>query len=233
MQKLFTQLFVCCVVLFSAPLAAQNSKDAYLDIKKSAFKKQYKQLAVMPIAVTPALGMPESMKQPIMDEVLKKFSKAKYDLLPSSEVAKIKQQFVSLYPGEKTAEQAELISEHTMRELFYQHPVNGVIRVQVIPVAAPFVDDKAEWGGTSQKIKHKGDGFFGAILGKKYGGNVAASAVQVLITDRQGKPVYNWIGGIEVLMQRNGQQFEELPPGSLWQKPKRVTKAAKYAVKPI
>ncbi|MFT6408767.1 MAG: hypothetical protein ACJAQ6_002188 [Arenicella sp.] len=71
------------------------------------------------------------------------------------------------------------------------------------------------------------------MFGKNYGGNVAASAVQIVIVDRQSRTVFNWIGGIEVLMHRNGTKLEELPKAELWKNKKRVIRAAKYAVKPI
>lgn len=233
MTKIKLKILLLAIVLIALPAQAQNLKDAYAGTKKSAFKKQFKHLAVMPLVVEPSLKMPDEFKQILIDEVLKKFTKSKYDLLALNKVKEIQDQLSSLYPADASADAKAVVAEHTLRELFYRHPVDGLIKVKVLAVAAPFLKDKAEWGGTSQKIKHKGDGFLGAIMGKDYGGHVAASAVQVTIFDRAGKPVYNWMGGIEVLMQRNGQKLEALPAGSFWQKPKKVLKAAKYAVKPI
>lgn len=229
---LFRLVFVVAIVA-ATPLNAQNTKDAFLDIKKSAFKKKFKHLAVMPVVAAPVLAMPDEIKELIMGVVIKKFIKSKYTVLQLAEEHRIRQQFSSLYTPQQRQENFALISEHTRRELLFQHPINGIVAVNVLPVRATFVKDKAEWGGTSQKIKHKGDGLFGAVFGKNYVGNIAASAIQIVIVDRQGKPVFNWIGGIEVLMQRNGRNLEELPKAELWQNKKRVIKAAKYAVKPI
>ena len=105
--------------------------------------------------------------------------------------------------------------------------------VQVLAVAAPFLKDKAEWHGTSQKIQHSGDGFMKMLSGKSYGGNIAASSIRIVISDRKGKPIYNWSGGIEIMMQREGESLKQLPAENLWQDEKRVRKAAQYAVKPI
>ena len=233
MIRTLLKVGVLAVVLLAAPAYAESLKDAYLDVKKSAFKKQYKQLAMMPLVSAPAVALPEAMKQLIIDDVTEKFTKSKFELLPVSEVKAIQDKLKDLYPANAPQESISAIAEHTLRELFFRHPVDGIINVQVLAVAAPFAKDKAQWGGTSQKIKHRGDGLFGAILGKDYGGYVAASAIRVLISDRSGKPVYNWSGGIEVMMQRNGQKFEELPVENLWQNEKRVRKAVKYALKPI
>ena len=233
MIRLGLQSLVVAIALLATPVHAQSTKDAFLDIKKSAFKKQFSHLAVMPVVASPALGLPDAMEQLIIGEVLKKLKKSRFTILPPTEVKSIQDQISSLYPQGTAKASIGLIMEHTVRELYFRHPVNGLVSVQVRPVAAPFANDKAEWGGTTQKIKHKGDGLFGAILGKNYGGNVGASAIRIVISDRQGKPVYNWSGGIEVLMQRDGEKLEILPMESLWQNQKRVLKAVKYALKPI
>lgn len=233
MIRLGLRTFIVAVALLATPVYAQSTKDAFIDIKKSAFKKQFSHLAVMPVVVAPALGMPDEIEQLIIGEVLKKLKKARFTILPPPEFKSIQDQFSGLYPEATVDKNIAVITDHTVRELYFRHPVNGLVSVQVIPVAAPFANDKAEWGGTTQKIKHKGDGLFGAILGKNYGGTVGASAIRIVISDRQGKPVYNWSGGIEVLMQRNGEKLEVLPKESLWQNQKRVLKAVKYALKPI
>jgi hypothetical protein len=98
-------------------------------------------------------------------------------------------------------------------------------------VPAPFANDKAKWHGTSQKIEHEGDGFFGTVMGKDYGGHIAASSIRILISDRTRKIMYNWSGGVEVMMQRNGEKLEPLPRERLWQEEKRVEKAIELALK--
>jgi len=225
-------LLLVCASL-NSPAYAQSTKDAYIDIKKKQFKKQFKYLAVSPLISPESIAMPDELKQVVSDAVLKKLGKAKIKVLNPEQVLAIHQQFAALYPNGLDDDNRDLIEEHTHRELFYQYPVDGLVSVQVMPVAAPFAKDKAEWGGTSQKIKHRGDGLFGALTGKGYAGSIAATAVRIVISNRQGKPVYRWEGGIEVMMQRNGKKLEALPVSDLWQKPKRVTKAIKYALKPI
>lgn len=233
MLRLNLKVLVMVLVLLAAPAQAQNLKDAYLDLKKSSFKKGFKQLAMLPVIAEPSLRMPPELRQMVADQVLKKLTKSRFSIVLPSQVKQLQDQLSSLYPDEALAAAQVAIAEHTTRELLFRHPVDGIIAVQILAVAAPFVKDRAEWGGTSQKMKHKGDGLFGSIMGKDYGGHVAASAVMVEISDRAGRPVYKWIGGIEVLMQRDGQKLEALPQEELWQKPKRVLKAVKYALKPI
>jgi len=233
MTNRILKILVLITIFSAAPVLAQSSKDAYLDIKKKTFKKEFKYLAMAPVIASSAIGMPDAMKQIVIDEVIKKFGRKKIKLLPSSDVMALYNQFAGLYPDGVQDRNRAAVEEHTNRELFFRYPVDGLLTVQILAMAAPFADDKAVWGGTSQKIKHRGDGFFGAIAGTNYGGHVGASAVRVVISDRTGKPVYNWMGGIEVLMQRNGKKLEPLPAEKLWQKKKRVVNAIKYALKPI
>ena len=233
MIRLNLKILVLVLVLLAAPVQAQSLKDAYLDIKKSAFKKGFKQLAMLPVIAEPTLAMPPELRQLVADEVLKKLTKSRFAIVPPAQVKQLQDQLISLYPGGVSAEAQDAIAEHTTRELLFRHPVDGIIAVRIFAVAAPFLKDRAEWGGTSQKMKHKGDGLFGSIMGKDYGGHITASAVLVEISDRAGRPVYKWIGGIEVMMQRDGQKLEALPQEELWQKPKRVLKAVKYALKPL
>ncbi len=234
MNKKLMLSFLIVFSLAAFPCQAQSLKDAYVGINKKSFSKQFNYLALTPVLVDGALDMPESYKQMIADEVMKKFSKKKIKLLPASEISSINKQFIDLYPSGVNSNNVQLIDDHTKRELFYRHAVDGIISVNVLTVAAPFANDKAAWGGASQKIKHRGDGFIAAITGgKNYGGHIAASAVRVIVSDQNGQIVYNWMGGIEVLMERVGKKFELLPKDSLWQKERRVSSAIKYALKPL
>ena len=233
MIKLLLKLHVIALIMLAVPIQAANSNDAYFGVKKKHFKNQFNYLAVMPLVSAPTVALPDSMKQLITQEVLKKLSKSKFKILEPQQIQIIQDQFTNLYSAEEQKANISLIGDHTVRELFFRHPVDGLVSIQVLAVAAPFVKDKAEWAGTSQKVKHSGDGFLAAVTGKSFSGYVVASAIRIVISDRAGNPVYNWSGGVEVMMRRNGKKFEALPKDSLWQNEKRVLKAIKYAMKPI
>jgi len=87
-------------------------------------------------------------------------------------------------------------------------PVDGVVGLPIELVGAPFTNDKAEWHGTTQNIQHSGDGLAKFITGQKYTGSIAASLLKVTIWDRKETLLYSWAGGIEVLMQREGQSLK-------------------------
>ena len=221
------------LITLAAPSQAVNSNDAYVGLKKKNFKKEFTYLAVMPVVAVPSVALPDTTKEIIAREVLKKLTKSKFKILKPETVQLIQDQFKSLYSAEEQKTNISLIGDHAARELFFRHPVDGLVSIQVLAVAAPFIKDKAEWAGTSQKVKHTGDGFLAAVTGKSFSGYIAASEVRVVISDRAGNPVYVWSGGVEVMMRRNGQKFEALPKDSLWLNEKRVVKAIKYALKPI
>lgn len=231
MPKLLSMLLL--TTLLAAPVQAQKLSDAFIDTKERAFRKQFVNLAMMPVVAAPSAALPAAIQQLISDEVLEILDDEDFKVLAPQQAKSIQDELAALYPASPTEADQAAIADHTVRELFFQHPVDGLVVVNVLPVAAPFRDDKAEWGGTSQKIEHKGDGFFGSIMGKDYGGHIAASAIRIAITDRAGKTVYYWSGGVEVMMQRNGDKLEPLPTEDLWQDEKRVIKAVKYALKPL
>ena len=231
------KLLGCCLLLvcvaLPAPLQAQKPKDAFLDIKEKTLRKEYSHLAMLPVIAAPAAAAPDAILELISSEVQKIMEKEDFTLLAPAETEAIRQQFRGLYANPDAAANQAAISEHTIRELFHRHPVNGLLSVQVLPVAANFRKDKAEWAGTTQKVESRGDGFFGTITGRDYEGQIAASAIRIVISDRGGKPLYNWMGGVEVMMQRNGEKLEPLPQEELWQSEKRVRKAVQYALKPF
>ena len=230
---------ILCLCLFASVVAgaqsamAQKLSDAFIDIKEKQLRKSFPHLALLPIAAAPAAAVPDSVLSLISAEVKKLREKEDFTLLPPQETSAIETQFKDLYTNPQLAKNQEVISEHTIRELFHRHPVDGLVSVQVLPVAAPFVKDRAEWGGTTQKVEHRGDGLFGALTGKGYQGHIAASAIRIVISARSGKPLYNWMGGVELMMRRNGKKLEPLPTEELWQNDKRIIKAIKYALKPF
>ncbi len=233
MQRLTCLAVFFFCLLAATPLQAQKLKDAYIDIKEKTLRKEYSNLAMLPVVAASSAHAPQAIIERIAAQVREIMEDEDFTLLPPEEVAAIRAEFAALYSEPSAAENQAAIDEHTIRELFYRHPVDGLLTVQVLPVGAPFRDDKAEWAGTSQKIEHEGDGFFGTLMGTDYGGTIAASAIRVIISDRAGRPLYNWMGGVEVMMMRKGESLEPLPPEALWQSDKRVVKAVKYALKPL
>jgi len=229
MTKQISNALLLVSLLFSTQSFAQNLKDAYIDTNKKTFKKEFNHLAIMPLQVAPTVKPPETIRQLIITEITNKFIKSNFNLLPTEKITAIENQFKNLYPNNLNDKQNTTITEHTQRELFFQYNVDGTLTIQILAVGAPFSKDKAVWGGTSQKIKHRGDGLFS----KGYEGYTSASAIRVIVADRSGKVAYRWEGGIEVMKSRNGTKFEDLPKESLWQNEKRIRNAIKYVLKPL
>jgi len=233
MNKTTWAVLLITGVFAAMPLQAQKLKDAFIDIKEKELRKEYANLAMLPVVATPAAGAPEEVLQLIEKEILEIMEDEDFQLLPAAATTAIRDQLTALYAVPGAADNEAAIAEHTLRELFFRHPVDGLLSVQVLPVGAAFRNDKAEWAGTSQSVESKGDGFFGAVMGTGYEGTIAASAIHVTISDRSGRLLYNWMGGVEVMMQRDGEQLEPLPPEALWQSQKRIRNAVKYALKPL
>ncbi len=237
MKRFISIIFISSIFL-AYPAHSASSKDAFIGIKKSTLKKEYRYLAVAPLDVSPALKMPDSVKQRIENDIITRLKKEGFKVLPPEIMRSIREhmrQLVSLdeNPDKEDTAKAAAVRDHSYRELMFRHPINGIVSIRVQPVSAPFRDDKAEWHGTSQKIKHRGDGLMKFITGKNYGGNIAASSLKVAIWDRQETLLYSWYGGIEVLMQRNAKSLEQIPPDQYWRDAKRIKKAVKLALNPL
>ncbi|MEZ5546921.1 MAG: hypothetical protein R3E74_04000 [Pseudomonadales bacterium] len=239
MKQLKSYLSCVLMLLFSANLSyAESSKDAFINIKKSALKKEYHHLAVAPLDAAADLKMPDSVKSMLEQEVVKRLKKEGFKVLSPQIMQDIRQQMNSLVglahqAGEEDPKKLAAVLDHSYRELLLRHKVDGIVSLRVRAVGAPFMNDKAEWDGASQKIAHKGDGLMKFITGKSYGGTIAASTLKVSIWDRRETLLYSWGGGIEVLMQRNAKTLEQIPTSEFWQDEKRIKNSAKLALSPL
>jgi len=217
---------------------AASSKDAFIGIKKSTLKKEYRHLAVAPLEAAPGLNIPDEVRTILEHEVVKRLEKEGFKVLPPQVMQDIRQHMNNLVglsdqAGEDDSKKLAAVLEHSYRELLLQHQVDGLVSLRVLAVGAPFKDDKAEWDGASQKIKHKGDGLMKFITGKNYGGTIAASSLKVSIWDRRETLLYSWGGGIEVLMERNAKTLEQIPASEFWQDKKRIKNSVKLALSPL
>lgn len=216
---------------------AASKSDAFIGIKKKALKKDYNYLAMAPLDSQADLKMPELVRESIESAVIKQLEKEGFKVIPPKTLGDIRQHMRELVGlkgelGKKEIKKEAAVRDHSYRELLLRHKVvDGIVAVRARVVGAPFQKNKAKWDGTSQKIQYKGDGLFSS--GKKYGGTIAASSLQVSILDRREVLLYHWSGGIEVLMQRNAKKLEVLPTEQFWQDKKRIQKAVKTALSPL
>lgn len=239
MKKLTGSLWVGLILIFATTFSgAQSSKEAFVGIKKSALKKEHQYLAIAPLDTAPDLKMPDAVRILIEQEVVKRLEKEGFKILPPQVMLEIRQQMKDLVGlndqvSKEDSQKIAAVLDHSYRELMLRHKIDGVVSLRVRAVGAPFMNDKAEWDGASQKIKHKGDGLMKFIAGKNYGGTIAATSLKVSIWDRRETLLYSWAGGIEVLMQRNAKALEYVPVSEFWQDEKRIKNAVKIALKPL
>ena len=111
---------VLALILVSVPAHSQSTRDAYLGMKKSEFKKSFRHLAVLPLVSAPVLAMPDELIPVITTEVLNKLTKAKLTLVTPKQVQAIRDEFTALYPADKQQEHRAIIGDHLVREVFYR-----------------------------------------------------------------------------------------------------------------
>jgi len=237
-MKQLIRLILLGLITVVATGYAASSKDAFIHVDKKTLKKEYSYLAIAPLESAASLHMPESVRDMIEAEVVKRLKKEGFNILPPKAMREIREHMRELVgltelPDENDAKKLAAIHDHSHRELLLRHKVDGVVSLRARVVGAPFMKDKTKWDNTSQKIKHKGDGLMKFITGKGYGGTIAASSLKVSIWDRRDRLLYSWSGGIEVLMQRNGKALEKIPATQFWQDEKRIKNSVKLALSPL
>ncbi len=231
MKTLITLITAICMGASSAALAAEKYDPYRID--KREFRKSFETIALAPVEAGTALGMPEAAKQMIEEEITRHLEKRGHTVIPSSVLKEIRQTMVEQVggledpaTGELDMEKVQAVHSHSMRELWYRHDFDALATVRVQVTQAPAENDKAEWDGTSQKIRKKG----GSL---KYTANVAASTLTFSVFDATEQPIYINYGGLEVLMMRVKEQFQPLDSSEYFQDEKRIRKAAQLALKPI
>lgn len=222
-------LALLCALLTAIPASAADVEA--FQIKKKDFKKQVETIALLPVSSPAWMKMPAATAQAIEADISKRLKKKGYELLPPSVYQSIadtmQQQVGGFKQADGSVDEARVaaVNEHAYRELLYQHDVDAILAIRVRQVAAPFYKDKAEWDNAKQKVRHKGR--------SNVQGNIGATSVELIIFDRQEKLLFLNRGGIELLMWRNQQKFENLPTEELFQEEKRVRKAVDYAMDPF
>lgn len=199
---------------------------------KRTLKKEYKRIALAPIESPSSLAMPESAKQIIEAQITKRLKKRGYTVIPSTVLKDIRKTMIdqvggltNAKTGEADVAKVDAVRDHSLRELWLTQDFDALAHARVQIIDAPIENDKAEWDGTSQKVKKKGR--------LSYTANIAASSVSFSIYDVREQPLYVNYGGLEVLVERIEQEFHPLDASEYFQDEKRILKAVDIALKPI
>jgi len=216
-----------------APISFAAEKYDPYSIDKGTFRKAYKRIALAPVEAGAALNMPDSAKQIIEEEITRHLEKRGYTVIPSSLLKGIRSTMVEQVGGLEDPATGELdmdkvmaVHSHSLRELWFQHDFDALATARVGIIQAHVENDRAEWDGTSQKLRKKG----GSL---KYTASAAASTLTFSIFDATEQPLYVNYGGLEVLVMRVKQQLQPLDASEYFRDEKRIRKAAQLAVKPI
>ncbi len=221
------------LTLLLAPVAlAADKYDPWL-IDKRELKKSYKRIALAPVEAPPNLEMPDSAKRAIEAQVQAHLEKRGYTVVPASVLKGIRERMTEQVGGLRDSATDEIdmqrvnaVRDHSLRELWFRNDFDAIAVIRVDVIQAPIENDKAEWDGTSQKVKKKGGGL-------KYTASVAASSIAISIYDAAERPLFVNYGGLEVLVMRNKKEFLPLDASEYFQDEKRIKKAVQTAVKPI
>lgn len=231
MKTLFA--FLAVLGIAAAPVALAAEKYDPYAIDKRTFKKTYPRIALAPVEAGAALKMPDSAKQLIEAEITRHLEKRGFTVIPSAALKGIRETMIEQVGGLQNPATGELdmdkvmaVHSHSLRELWFQEAFDALATIRVEIFQAPVENDRAEWDGTSQKLKKQG----GSL---KYSASAAASTLTVSIFNASEQPLYVNYGGLEVLVMRVKQQLQPLDASEYFQDEKRIRNAVELAIKPI
>lgn len=223
--------------LVSGAITAHAADSPYL-VDKRTFKKNIKTLALAPAEAARALNMPDAIGRMLEAEVARRLDRMGFELIAVGNYRKIRdrmKQQVGGYaiPGsqELDADKMAAVREHSFREMLYRHDMDALVTIQVHYIGAPFENNKAKWDGVDQKISRKTGGIGELFGNEKYSGTAGASSLQISIFDRSYELLFREEGGIEVVMQIDGQSLAPLPTEQLFLDEKRLKKSVQLALK--
>lgn len=175
------------LLLINGPLAAQAQK-----------------IALWPVVIERDLG-PMPRAHAIFDSLIAQRVQAMgFEVVPTTEQQTIWNRlrdsiggFYDTYTGRVIPEKLQVVIAGTRRELATRFGAAAILQSSVVSVNIPFGGGEAHWHGTSQKSGGRG-GLAGVLFGRSVGRVVALSLV-VFVHDSAGKPLYDGVGGIELL----------------------------------
>lgn len=229
-------LLVALLVYSAAP--AEEASPYRVDERD--FGRTIRKVAVAPADAAQRVHMPDAVARLVEEEVIRLLDRKGYDVMPVSAYAAIQDRMTDAVgglndpsTGALDPDKAAAVRDHSFREMLRSHDMDGVVRIRVRHVGAPFAEDRAEWDGVKQEVEVRKEERGSPYRGKKMSGTIAASSVQVSVYDRNENLLYSAQGGVELVMRRAGPEFEELAPGQLFQDDKRLRNAVKLAVREL
>ena len=220
------------ILAFALPLSAADKEEPFV-VPKKTFKKQFKTIALAPVDAVDFLGMSDSAKAMIEEEVTKHLQKRGYTVIPSSVLAGIRSTMEEQVGGIKDAStnaedlaKLQAVRNHAFREMWFTQQFDALATMRIDVHRVPVENDRAEWDGVKQKVEHTG-------RSKKYTGNIVVSSISFTVYDASDRVAYAHYGGLELLQMREGEQLVTLKPEQFFLDEKRIRKAAQIALKPI
>ncbi len=238
MKRLMGLILAVALVYVGFAASAYAAKDSPYILSKKEFKQRVKSISLSPLDFPPAFELSHEMRGMIEAEATQRLAKKKLETVGIAPYEELRNTFAQRIGGLTNAEgvldprRKAVVWDHAKREMRYKYPVDAFAEISLRPVSAVFTDDRAEWDGVKQKVKHSGDGFalFG---GKNYQGTIAAISFQLAIFDAADELLFVNRGGIEVMQERQGAKLVVLPAEGLLKDAKKIKKAVQLAFKQL
>jgi hypothetical protein len=218
-----------------APAGASARKaDAAFQVPREEILARIKTIGVMPLDVPDDIPDAAGVAARYETEVVKRLERAGFKVVGPEVMRAIRERLRrslgGLYnpqDGKPLEDKVKAYQDYARNEFDSQHPVDGVLRIGIIPRRAPTYSNQAQWDGVSEGIGNTG--FAALLAGGSLSGTTPALSFLARLYDNGGTLLYAKAGGLQILQYLRqgwtGVQQTDVDRKSLMTDPARDARA--------
>jgi hypothetical protein len=202
------------------------------------FKRSTRILALAEVHLPDGTPEPQGIREQFSTLIEQKLRKAGYTVVHPQRYATVWNQvetevggFADSLTGEPRSDALAMAMAETMQRLNADFEVDAVVIPAVTVVEAAFGGGRAVWDGIAQSVK-TGSPVKNFFAGSP-DGTLGALSLRVRIVTTTGDPLYEKLGGIQVLSLLEGKDFVLVPRDELLTDPERIENAVNIALDPL
>jgi hypothetical protein len=200
------RVVLLCVPCALWATAALGAKAAFF-VPRAELRAAVKTVGVMPVTVDDAVGDADEVAALLEAEIAARLKQGGFVVVPASAMRAVRERAQAalggLYDpltGVGNPERIDAFREFSEHEYQALHPVDALVRAEVVRRQATLRLGEAEWDGVQQRLASKASSLFGAMTsGGPAADTIPALSVAVRLTDAGGKTLYAGAGGLLAL----------------------------------
>ena len=194
---------------FAMPSMAAAGADASFVVPRAELIAAIKSIGVMPVEVDDAVPNQDEVASRLEEDITTHLQRGGFTVVPPSAMRAIRERAQTTLggvydpmTGAAIRDRVQALQEFSQHEYRMLHPVDAILRANLIRRQAKFVLGSADWDGVRERITAR-TGITGALqkmvsaLGAV--ADVPALSLAVKLVDPRGKTLYTGFGGLLVL----------------------------------